>query len=155
MPTNRSARARGARRRHINDAALEAWRRADYLALHRALKLHPGSPSPLPSTITPLGVDREDPPDDDSGRAWDRGWYEALELQEALLAVAGFPDCRAAYEENLRQAEERAAYCRELVDNSNKGGQGTGRDPLSRLLALDEAEAEVAWRQQLLDELPN
>jgi hypothetical protein len=41
------------------------------------------------------------------------------------------------------------------VDNPDKGGQGTGSDPLSRLLALDEAEAEVAWRQQLLDELPN
>jgi hypothetical protein len=69
--------------------------------------------------------------------------------------VAGPPNVRRAYEANLREAEEMAAYCRELVDNSNKGGQGTGRDPLSRLLALDEAEGEVAWRQQLLDELPN
>jgi hypothetical protein len=155
MPTNRSPRARGTRRRHINDVAIRAWRECDYLALHRALKLHPGSPSPLPSTVTPLGVDADEDPPEQDDRAWARGWAEAVSLQKELLRVAGPPNVRRAYEANLREAEEMAAYCRELVDNSNKGGQGTGRDPLSRLLALDEAEGEVAWRQQLLDELPN
>jgi hypothetical protein len=146
-PVNRDLRQR------LTPAAVAAWRRCDYLGLHRALGLHPAVPSPLPATATSLGVDADDEPPEQDARA--RGWAEAVSLQKELIRLAGFPDCRAAYEENLRQAEERAAYCRELVDDPDKGGRGTGHDPLSRLLALDEAEGEVAWRQQLLDELPN
>jgi hypothetical protein len=115
MPTNRAPCARSTRRRQTNDAAIAAWRAADYIGLHRSLNLHPGHPSPLPSTITPLGVDPDAPPDEGDGRAWARGWAEAAALQRELFATAGPPDCRRAFAENLASAEEMAAYYRSLL----------------------------------------
>ena len=51
-------------------------------------------------------------------------------LQRELLKVAGWPDCRAAYQENLREAEEWEEYCQELVDHPDRGHSGTGSDLL-------------------------
>jgi hypothetical protein len=113
MPTNRTTR--GTRRRHVNEAAIRAWLRADYFALHRALNLHPGVPSPLPTSITPLGCDPDCPPDRDY-TGWARGWPESVALQRELLAIAGppgeiegdesrrLPSCR-------RRPQERGRRC--------------------------------------------
>jgi hypothetical protein len=111
-------------------------------------------PSRLGANVITSNCTADDKPPEQDSRAWARGWAEAVSLQKELLRVAGPPNVRRAYEANLREAEEMAAYHRELVNDFDRGGKGIGRDPLSRLLALDEAEAEVAWRQQLLDELP-
>jgi hypothetical protein len=86
MTRDRSLRTR------ITPEAISAWRRGDYLGLHRALKLHPGHPSPLPLSVDPLGVDPNDPPDtDDGARAWSQGWQAAVDLQRELLRLAGPP----------------------------------------------------------------
>jgi hypothetical protein len=142
MPTNRSPRARGTRRHQINEAAIAAWRAADYIGLHRALNLHPGHPSPLPSTITPLGVDPDAPPDEGDGRAWARGWSDAVALQRQLMATAGPPDSRAAYGQNLKEAEEMAAYYRSLLAE----GKNVAEE-------LEDALLEVEWRKELLTDL--
>ena len=82
---------------------------------------------------------------------WDASWQQAIAFQRELLAMAGWPDCRAAYEENLQKAKDRAAYCQQLLDHPQRGGQGT--DIASRKRALADALAGVAWRQALLDGL--
>ena len=82
---------------------------------------------------------------------WDASWQHAIAFQRELLAIAGWPDCRAAYEENLQKAKDRAAYCQQLLDHPQRGGQGT--DIASRKRALADALAGVAWRQALLDGL--
>jgi hypothetical protein len=74
-------------------------------------------------------------------------------LQRELLKVAGWPDCRAAYQENLREAEEWEEYCQELVDHPDRGHSGTGSDPASRRRKLGETKAAVADRRRLLAEL--
>jgi hypothetical protein len=70
-----------------------------------------------------------------------------------LLAVAGWPDCRQAYEKNLREAEQEVRECRELVRHPERGGIDTGCDPASRREQLAEAEAELAYRKRLLADL--
>ncbi len=78
---------------------------------------------------------------------------KVLELQRQLLAVAGWPDCRAAYGENLREAEKWRDYCADLVRDPKAGHRGTGDDPQSRRQRLKEAQQEVAYRRKMLAEL--
>lgn len=91
MPTIR--RKVPARRIAIPAAAIEPWRRGDYRALHRALGLAPCHMSPLPRTLTPLGCDADDPPPDQGTAAtiFAQTWGRAVELQQALLEIAGEP----------------------------------------------------------------
>jgi len=153
MPTNRKPLRRNLRRR-ISPAAVAAWQAADFCALHSALGLLPWEMSPLPDTITALGVSEQNAPLVQGGtNSFDNSYAQALELQRELLAIAGWPDCRAAYEENLREAESMAAYYLELVEHPERGGQGTGCDPASRAIKLKEARSDVAYRKRLLSEL--
>jgi hypothetical protein len=158
MTTNRKPVNRS-RTRQISPEAIAAWEVADFHALHRALGLGPADASPLPYEITALGV-YDDDGDDDSERAnirgdgpWKRSLKPAVRLQRQLLKIAGWPDCRKEYEENLASDERWLDYCRELVEHPERGGQGTGCDPESRRRALQQAEERVAWRKQLLAEL--
>jgi hypothetical protein len=112
--------------------------------------------SPLPDTITALGVSEQNAALVQSGASHldNNSYAQALELQRELLSIAGWPDCRAAYEENLRDAESWAAYCLELVEHPERGSQGgTGCDPASRAIKLKEARSDVAYRKRLLLEL--
>ncbi len=138
MSTKRRTSRRGGRRDRLTPEVIAAWLAADCSALHCALGLQPWESSPLPREITALGVD-----DDDDDRP-------IVELQRKLLAVAGWPDCRRIYEENLRDAQGWARYCADLVRHPEHGGQGTGRDPVSRRAALKQAKAAVAYRKELL-----
>jgi hypothetical protein len=105
----------------------------------------------LPLEVTPLGIDEDDiDPEDRENYKSD---LKTLKLQKELLAIAGWPNCKAVYEEELRDAEKYAAYCQDLVDHPNRGGQGTGCDPVSRQKALEEAKARVAYRKRLIAEL--
>jgi hypothetical protein len=151
MPTNRTPIHRRAVRQ-ITPEAIAAWKRADYMALHIALDLRPWQASPLPYEITALGVDQDDTPEN-CGSAWDPSMPKAIALQKQLLELAGWPDCRAEYEKLLHQAEEYAAYCRELVEHPDRGGQGTGSDPKSRRQALANALERVENRKELLEGL--
>ena len=83
----------------------------------------------------------------------DKSYDKVLAMQRELLAVAGWPDCRAAYEENLREAEKWSAYCALLVRDPDARHQGTGMDPASLRERLKEAREEVAFRRKLLAEL--
>ena len=148
MPTNRRRFDRT--RRHITSEAIEAWMRADYMTLLIVLDLHPWETSPLPIEITPLGVSEDQIDPDDSRYRED---LKALRLQREFLTIAGWPDCRQAYGENLRDAEDWASYCRKQVEHPSPGQQGTGCDPVSRQENLDEAMARVAYRKKLLVEL--
>jgi len=123
------------------------------MALHHALGLMPWEPSPLPREITALGINENDLSAVDANEARDRGRQKALRLQKQLLELAGWPNCRQQYEENLRKAEEDAAYCRERVEHPPSGEYGTGCDPESRQERLEDAENEVEYRKQLLAEL--
>jgi hypothetical protein len=126
MTTKRRTIRRGGKGR-ITHEGIDAWKRCDFGALHLALGLAPWEQSPLPEEVTALGVSEDNPPDPASTTGWDQSYRKAIGLQRALLAAAGWPNCRAAYEENLHDAEEMAAYCRELVDHPERGGQGTAR----------------------------
>jgi hypothetical protein len=134
--------------RHITETALDAWRRCDYHALHKALGLRPWQRSPLPYEATCLGVselvthDQETP--------WNESWEPAMELQRDLVKLAGWPDVRAAYERKLREAQERVAHAQDLIDHPERGGHGTGDDKASRQLALEKAQANLQWRHELL-----
>ena len=74
----------------ITPPAIEAWQTADYMALHRALNLRPWQPSPLPVSITALGVDPDQPPAPD-GRPWSEAWPLTADLQAELYRIAGEP----------------------------------------------------------------
>jgi hypothetical protein len=77
------------------------------------------------------------------------GWQPAVDLQAELLEVCGWPDCREAYEKNLREAREWLRYLRQpKPDPSGLGGLAYQKR------ALKDAEAAVKWRQELLDNLP-
>jgi hypothetical protein len=82
-----------------------------------------------------------------------QGLKRSLELQRKLLAVAGWPDCRESYEQNLRKAQKGVRECRELVRHPERGGIGTGCDPASRREQLATALAELAYRKKLLADL--
>ena len=85
MPVKRRLMKKQAHR--ITPEAVEAFQAGDYLALHRALHLPPWHPSPLPESVTPLGVDPGNPPTDGRGAALDGLWPVAVELQRALQAA--------------------------------------------------------------------
>src|SRR6188472_3143559 len=108
MATKRRTIRRGIRSNRLTPEVIAAWMACDYRALHCALGLQPHEPSPLPREIGALGCSEEDlarvAPD--SPRLWDKALPRSLELQRRLLALAGWPDCREAYETNLREAEE-------------------------------------------------
>jgi hypothetical protein len=137
MSTNRRTKRRGAKP-GITPEVIAAWQAADFRALHRALGLAPWEPSPLPREIIALGCSQDDEVDADSDRCWDRALPKVLAIQRKLLEVAGWPECREAYEGNLREAKEWAAYCRGLPSLRAK---------------LRDAQDEVAYRKRLLDEL--
>jgi hypothetical protein len=104
-----------------------------------------GLASRLPFAValdTPLGVDADDEPPEQDGMAWARGWAEAAALQRELMATAGPPDCRAAYGQNLKEAEEMAAYYRSLLAE----GKNVAEE-------LEDALLEVEWRKELLADL--
>jgi hypothetical protein len=123
----------------ITPEVIAAWKACDGDALHDLLRLQTFDSSPLPKEITALGVSEDDP--------------RIFELQRKLLEVAGWPDCRRAYEENLRDAEEWRDYCAKVIVHPLMGGQGTGCDPASRRRSLEEAETEVTYRRALLEGL--
>jgi hypothetical protein len=66
----------------ITDAAIEAFRAGNVLALHRALGLRPWQPSPLPLSVSRLGVD-----DDEPGPWSEAEWRLAMELRRELEAA--------------------------------------------------------------------
>jgi hypothetical protein len=148
----KSRKAKG-RAHKITAEAIAAWKAADYMALHQALGLHPWEASPLPDVITALGVSEERVASADLTIPHEQTYAQALALQRELLAVAGWPNCRAAYEKNLFDAENRANYCEDLIRHPERGGQGTGCDMESRQAALEDALEEVEYRRALLDEL--
>ena len=82
-----------------------------------------------------------------------RGYPKVLELQRQLLEVAGWPQCREAYERNLAEAVECAEYRALLVRDPDARHQGTGMDPASLRERLKEAREEVAYRKKLLADL--
>ena len=133
-------------------ATIAAWQACDWAALHCALGLAPYEASPLPVEITPLGVSEHRAPDPGSNRLGDASYAKALALQRALIACAGWPDCRGVYEKNLADAKEMRDYYQELVDYPGRGPYGERLD--KRRADLKEAKAEVAYRRRLLAELP-
>jgi hypothetical protein len=153
MSTNRRTIRRGGKQGRITPEAIAAWQAADFTALHRALGLKPWEPSPLPAEITALGCSQDEGPIGDSTRFWNGALPKAQALQRQLLEVAGWPDCREAYKENLRRAREMASYYRAMVKHPERRHQGTGSDELSLRRKLKEEEREVRYRQRLLREL--
>jgi len=154
MPTNRTPINRRAARR-ITPEAIDAWKRADFMGLHRALGFYPWDPSPLPREITALGINEDDLSDVDANEARERGWQKALAFQKQLLALAGWPSCRQQYEANLREAEEDVVYRRDRVERppNTRGEYGTGTSPAECQEALEDGLAEVEYRQELLEGL--
>ena len=152
MPTNRRPLRRG-RKARLTPEVIAAWQACDVRALRCALGLELWEPSPLPSEITAGGVSEDNPPPPKSTRLHDKAYEKVLALQRELLAVAGWPDCREAYERNLRNAEEDRDDCARLVRDPDARHQGTGMDPASLRRSLREAQAEVAYRKKLLAEL--
>jgi hypothetical protein len=149
MPSKRIPIRRDQRQR-ITPEVVAAWKAADHHALQRALHLKVWEASPLPVEITPLGVCEEWAENPGGARGWAESYPQAIAFQRELLAVAGWPDCRAAYEENLRRAEETARYYEALVANPALGGQCTGDSAQSRRERLELALAEVEYRRALL-----
>ena len=145
MPSNRTP-IRRKTNAHISPEVIAAWKRADFMALHRLLNLKPWQSSPLPLEITRLGVGEALDPEDHHYR----DDLKILALQRELLALAGWPNCEAIYKEKLREAEEWADYCRERIEHPPVGEFGAGRDPENHRERLADAEAEVAYRQELL-----
>lgn len=80
MPVKR--RTPKGRAHRITADAIAAFEAGDYHALHRALGLRPWQESPLPASVTALGVD----PDHRPEWATD-AWPIAAELQRELIAA--------------------------------------------------------------------
>ncbi|MEQ1952483.1 hypothetical protein [Mesorhizobium sp. CN2-181] len=71
------------RRQKVTPEAVEAFRARDFAALHLALGLGPWEASPLPASITPLGVDPAD------RHSWgEETWRQAVALQARLQEAA-------------------------------------------------------------------
>ncbi len=101
-----------------------------------------------------LGVSQDEQPSEHSERLWDKALPQARrELQRKLLAVAGWPDCRAEYQENLADARGMASYYRMLIKHPERRSKGTGSDEFTLRRKLKEEEREVRYRQRLLREL--
>jgi hypothetical protein len=81
MPMPVKRRLSKGRAHRITAEAVEAYKAGDYLGLHRALELRPWEVSPLPLSVTPLGCDQDERPDDSP---WNDSWEQAQELQRAL-----------------------------------------------------------------------
>lgn len=152
MPSNRTRVRRPPRGPRISPEVVAAWQAGDDRALSCALGLAPWDTSPMPLEITGLGCSETEPPRAHN-TLHDQSYTRAIKMQRLLLSVAGWPDCRAAYEENLRDAESWRDYCKELIAHPEFGGQGTGCDPESRRKDLLDAEQNVRYRQELLDTL--
>ena len=79
VPKNRDHR--------ITDEAVRAFLAGDFHGLHQALGLKPWEASPLPTSITALGVHQGPPP------AWENPqtstWAKAQKLQRELLEATG------------------------------------------------------------------
>ena len=143
----------GTKRRIINRGksgrltpeVVAAWQRADFHELNRLLRIAPWEANPLPSEITVLGCSEGDL-DTNPDRLLER----ALMWQRKLLAVAGWPDCRATYEENLRDAEEGFDWARKRFENPPRGEYGTGTTPEERRQRMLDTAAEVEYRKGLL-----
>jgi hypothetical protein len=149
MPTNRTPIGRKSVLK-ITPEAIGAWKRADFDALHRLLGLKPWEASPLPIEVTALGCCEDDLPVEPNSDLGDQSLPKAVALQRQFLAGAGWPDCRSLYEKQLHAAEAHVAYCREQIEHPPLGEYGTGCDPVSRQEALDDALAEVVYREKLL-----
>jgi hypothetical protein len=151
MTTKRRTLYRGGRSR-ISPEVIASWQAADCSALHAALDLTPWNHSPLPTEVISLGVHQGDPPDYLDARQR-QDWRKAQAMQRQLLKVAGWPDCRQSYRDNLAEALHWQRYCQQLIKHPELGGRGTNCDPKSRRQALEEAEADVAYRRGLLADL--
>lgn len=136
--------ARGTR---ITTEVIEAWRSCNFDTLHKALDLRPWERSPLPREVSSLGCSEGE--ESDSGPSHE-SWHQAIELQRELIKIAGWPDCRAAFEENLRDAQSRVAYAQELVDHPERGGLGADDEKGRRKEGLAQAKANLQWREDLL-----
>lgn len=89
MPVKR--RLPKSREHRVTPEAIAAFEAGDYHGLHRALGLRPWEESPLPASITALGVDPDSRPD------WATDfWPRAVELQGELLAAGARMPTRAA-----------------------------------------------------------
>ena len=142
--TYRACHARGTR---ITTEVIEAWRSCNFDTLHKALDLRPWERSPLPREVSSLGCSEGE--ESDSGPSHE-SWHQAIELQRELIKIAGWPDCRAAFEENLRDAQSRVAYAQELVDHPERGGLGADDEKGRRKEGLAQAKANLQWREDLL-----
>jgi len=87
MPVKR--RNAKARLHRITAEAVEAFEAGDYMALHNALGLAPWEASPLPASITVLGVDPNGPKQWSDSQVNIETWAQAVELQRELQAATG------------------------------------------------------------------
>jgi hypothetical protein len=127
---------------------VDAWKRVDFERLHILLRLAPWEPSPLPREITILGCSQDDKL---PGYLPDRKSLERSQaLQRQLLAVAGWPDCRHDYEEQLREAEADLIRCRDRVENPPREQYCWIDKPEACRQALDDALDQVEYRKRLL-----
>ena len=152
--------ARGTR---ITTEVIEAWRSCNFDTLHKALDLRPWERSPLPREVSSLGCSEGE--ESDSGPSHE-SWHQAIELQRELIKLSCFPvwpstgllslellqwnNDRAAFEENLRDAQSRVAYAQELVDHPERGGLGADDEKGRRKEGLAQAKANLQWREDLL-----
>ncbi|CAN7517013.1 hypothetical protein [Mesorhizobium caraganae] len=83
MPVKRR-KAKG-KTHKITDAAIEAYKARDFIALHRSLNLRPWEMSPLPDH--PLGCDPERPPNHADANLFAQSFQQAVDLQRELEAA--------------------------------------------------------------------
>lgn len=153
MPINRNPISRPRIEPPLTPETIAAWMACDFSALHCALGLKSWEPSPLPREISEGGCSADDLPEnaDSDTRPWVMELKRSLTLQHKLLSAVGWPtDCRAAYEANLRKAKQEVREARELIKHPERGGIGTGCDPVSRRERLAEAERELDYCKRLL-----
>jgi hypothetical protein len=150
MSTKRQTINRG-KGGHLTPDIIAAWKRADFTALHLLCRLAPWEPSPFPPEIAgPLGCSEDDLPIDPEADAWEKSKPKVLEWQRQLLAVAGWPDCRHVYEEELRDAEESLAWARDRVENPPREQYCWIDKPEACRQAFEDALDQVEYRKRLL-----